>query len=83
MIWAIIIGFVVGAIARFLMPGRDPGGLIITILLGIGGSMFANWLGINMGIYGAGEFAGLIGSVVGAMLLLGIYRLIVGRRARD
>ena len=83
MIWAIIIGFVVGAIARFLMPGRDPGGIIITILLGIGGSMFANWLGINMGIYGAGEFAGLIGSVVGAMLLLGIYRLIVGRRARD
>lgn len=80
MIWAIIIGFVVGAIAKFLMPGRDPGGIIVTILLGIGGSMFANWLGVNMGIYGAGEFAGLIGSVIGAMLLLVIYRLIIGRR---
>ena len=80
MIWAIIIGFVIGAIAKFLMPGRDPGGIIVTILLGIGGSMFANWLGINMGIYGAGEFAGLIGSVIGAMLLLVIYRLIVGKR---
>lgn len=80
MIWAILIGFVVGAIAKFLMPGRDPGGIIVTILLGIGGSMFANWLGINMGIYGAGEFAGLIGSVIGAMLLLGIYRLITSKR---
>lgn len=80
MIWAIIIGFVVGAIAKFLMPGRDPGGIIVTILLGIGGSMFANWLGINMGIYGAGEFAGLIGSVIGAMLLLVIYRLLIGKR---
>lgn len=81
MIWAILIGFVVGAIAKFLMPGRDPGGIIVTILLGIGGSMFANWLGINMGIYGAGEFAGLIGSVIGAMLLLVIYRLIFSKRA--
>ena len=80
MIWVILIGLLVGAIAKFLMPGRDPGGIIVTILLGIGGSMFANWLGINMGIYGAGEFAGLIGSVIGAMLLLGIYRLIVGRK---
>ena len=81
MIWAILIGLVVGLIAKFLMPGRDPGGIIVTILLGIGGSMFANWLGLNMGIYNAGEFAGLIGSVIGAMLLLGIYRLLVGRRA--
>ena len=80
MIWAILIGLVVGLIAKFLMPGRDPGGIIVTILLGIGGSMFANWLGLNMGIYNAGEFAGLIGSVIGAMLLLGIYRLLVGRR---
>ncbi|MGZ5278602.1 MAG: GlsB/YeaQ/YmgE family stress response membrane protein [Pseudobdellovibrionaceae bacterium] len=83
MIWAILIGFVVGAIAKFLMPGRDPGGIVVTILLGIGGSMFANWLGINMGFYGAGEYAGLIGAVIGAMLLLVIYRLIVGRGKRD
>lgn len=81
MIWTILIGFVVGAIAKFLMPGRDPGGIVVTILLGIGGSMFANWLGINMGVYGAGEFAGLIGSVIGAMLLLAIYRLLFGRRS--
>lgn len=81
MIWAILVGLVVGAIAKFLMPGRDPGGIIVTILLGIGGSMFANWLGINMGIYAPGEFAGLIGSVIGAMLLLVIYRMLFGKRS--
>ncbi len=81
MIWAIVIGFIIGTVARFLMPGRDPGGFIITILLGIAGSMVANWIGGTMGIYQHGEFAGLISSVLGAMLLLFIYRAFAGRRA--
>ena len=81
MIWAIIIGLIVGIIAKFLMPGKDPGGFIITTLLGIGGSAFATWLGQSMGMYREGEPAGFIASVVGAMLILLIYRFFIGRRA--
>lgn len=81
MIWAIIVGLIVGIIAKFLMPGKDPGGFIITIILGILGSTVATWLGHKMGMYGEGEPAGFIASVLGAMLLLFIYRMIVGRRA--
>lgn len=76
MIWTIFIGFLIGLVAKMLMPGRDPGGFILTILLGIAGSSTANWLGIKAGIYKDGEVAGFIGSVVGAMILLAIYRLI-------
>lgn len=76
----IIIGFVVGIVAKLLMPGRDPGGFIITILLGIAGSFVANFLGHEMGWYGEGETAGFIASVVGAIILLLIYRLVLGRR---
>ena len=76
MIWSILVGLVVGAVAKLLMPGKDPGGFIITILLGIGGSLLATWLGVKLNFYNAGEPAGFIGSVVGAMLILGIYRLI-------
>jgi uncharacterized membrane protein YeaQ/YmgE (transglycosylase-associated protein family) len=76
MIWTIFIGLLVGIVAKFLMPGRDPGGFILTIILGIAGSSTANWLGINLGLYMDGEVAGFIGSVVGAMILLLIYRLI-------
>lgn len=72
---AILIGLVAGAIAKFLMPGKDPGGIIITILLGIVGAVVATYLGQAVGIYSEGEQAGLIGAVVGAMLLLLIYRL--------
>ena len=79
MIWAIIIGFFVGTVAKFLMPGRDPGGFVITILLGIGGAIFANWIGANLGIYHDGEVAGLIAAIIGSMLLLVIYRMIAGR----
>ena len=82
MIWAIVIGLIVGAIAKFLMPGNDPGGFIVTILLGIAGSFVANWIGASMGLYTQGEPAGLLASVLGAMLLLFVYRLVVGRRSR-
>ena len=76
MIWTIFIGLLVGIVAKFLMPGRDPGGFILTILIGIAGSYTANWLGQKLGLYADGEVAGFIGSVVGAMILLLIYRLI-------
>lgn len=76
----LIIGFLVGLVAKFLMPGRDPGGFIITIILGIVGAFVATYLGQSLGWYQAGEPAGFIGSVIGAMIVLFIYRLIVGRR---
>jgi len=77
----LIIGFLVGLVAKFLMPGRDPGGFIITILLGIVGAFVASYLGQSLGWYQPGEPAGFIGAVIGAMIVLFIYRLIVGRRA--
>jgi uncharacterized membrane protein YeaQ/YmgE (transglycosylase-associated protein family) len=77
----IVFGLIAGLIAKFLMPGRDPGGFIITILLGIVGAFVATYLGQTLGWYQPGEAAGFIGSVIGAMIVLFIYRLIVGRRA--
>jgi uncharacterized membrane protein YeaQ/YmgE (transglycosylase-associated protein family) len=79
-LWTIIIGFIAGLLAKFLMPGRDPGGFIITTLLGIVGALVATWLGQAVGWYRAGEGAGLIGAVVGAVIVLLIYRFAVGRR---
>jgi uncharacterized membrane protein YeaQ/YmgE (transglycosylase-associated protein family) len=80
-IWAVIIGFLVGIVAKFLMPGRDPGGFIVTALLGIVGAVVATFLGQAMGIYAAGQSAGFIGAVIGAIVVLFIYNLIVrGRR---
>jgi uncharacterized membrane protein YeaQ/YmgE (transglycosylase-associated protein family) len=79
-IWAIIIGFIVGLIAKFLMPGKDPGGFIITIILGIVGSMLATYAGQAVGWYRSGQGAGFIASVIGAMILLFLYRLIFHRR---
>ena len=79
-IWAIIIGLIVGIVAKFLMPGRDPGGFIVTALLGIVGAVVATFLGQAMGIYAAGQSAGFIGAVIGAIVVLFIYRLLVGRR---
>jgi uncharacterized membrane protein YeaQ/YmgE (transglycosylase-associated protein family) len=78
-IGTIIIGLVAGIVAKFLMPGRDPGGFIITILLGIAGAFVATYLGQAVGWYRAGEGAGFIGAVVGAIIILLIYRLIAGR----
>lgn len=77
-IGTIIIGLVVGAIAKLLMPGRDPGGFIITILLGIAGALVATWIGQAVGWYQMGEGAGLIASVIGAVILLAGYRAIFG-----
>ncbi|MEP7068947.1 MAG: GlsB/YeaQ/YmgE family stress response membrane protein [Usitatibacter sp.] len=78
-IWAIIIGFIVGIVAKFLMPGRDPGGFIITTLLGIVGALVATFLGQAMGIYSAGQSAGFIGAVIGAIVVLLVYHMIRGR----
>ena len=75
-LWAIVIGLVVGALAKLIMPGRDPGGFIITVLLGIGGALLATFLGQAMGWYSQGQGAGFIGSLVGAILLLAIYRMV-------
>ena len=79
LVW-IIIGGIAGAIAKLLMPGKDPGGIIVTILLGIAGAFIAGWLGHALGWYEAGEGAGFIAAIVGAFILLGIYRLVAGRR---
>lgn len=76
----ILIGLVAGVIAKLLMPGRDPGGFIVTILLGIGGALVASWLGRAIGWYGPNEGAGFIGAVVGAILILVIYRMVVRNR---
>jgi len=78
-LWAILIGLIVGALAKFVMPGKDPGGILVTILLGIAGSVVATWLGRLIGLYREGQSAGFIMSFLGAVLLLFIYRLIRGR----
>ena len=75
----IVVGLIVGAIAKLLMPGDDPGGIIVTILLGIAGSVVAGFIGRALGWYTPGEPVGFIASIVGAVLLLAIYRLIIGR----
>lgn len=76
----IIIGGIAGGIAKLLMPGKDPGGCIITILLGIAGAFIAGWLGQAVGWYDAGEGAGFVAAIVGAFIILAIYRLVAGRR---
>ena len=82
MLWAIIIGLIIGAIAKLLMPGRDPGGFVITILIGIAGSLIAGFLGRSLGWYREGEPAGFIASIVGAVILLWLYRMFAARSAR-
>jgi uncharacterized membrane protein YeaQ/YmgE (transglycosylase-associated protein family) len=79
LLWTIVVGFVVGAIAKLLMPGRDPGGFILTILLGIAGAIMATYIGQHLGWYREGQPAGFIGAVLGAILILIIYRLIKRR----
>jgi uncharacterized membrane protein YeaQ/YmgE (transglycosylase-associated protein family) len=78
-LWTLIIGLVVGAIAKLLMPGKDPGGFIITILLGIAGAFVGTWIGRL--IWGSNYLAGWILSVLGAMLLLFLYRMITSKRS--
>jgi len=76
----ILFGLIVGIIAKLLMPGRDPGGFIITILIGIAGALLGGWLGRALGWYGENQGAGYIVSVVGAIILLAIYRMVFVRR---
>ena len=76
----IVIGLIAGAIAKFLIPGRDPGGCILTILLGVGGALLAGFIGQQIGWYKEGEGAGFIAAIVGAILILFIYRMIATRR---
>ncbi len=79
-LYMLFIGLIIGVVAKFLTPGRDPGGCIITILIGIAGSMIAGYLGRSMGWYAEGEPTGFIASVVGAIILLLGYRMIVGKK---
>jgi uncharacterized membrane protein YeaQ/YmgE (transglycosylase-associated protein family) len=80
-VWVILIGLVIGALAKLIMPGKDPGGFIVTILLGIAGSFVATWLGRAIGWYREGQSAGFVMSVLGAVLLLAIYHLMRRRSA--
>jgi len=81
-IWTIVIGFVAGIIAKFLMPGRnDPQGFVLTAILGIVGAFVATWLGQAVGWYGPGQGAGLIGAIVGAVIVLAIWGAISKNRA--
>jgi uncharacterized membrane protein YeaQ/YmgE (transglycosylase-associated protein family) len=79
-LYIIIVGLIVGAIAKLLMPGKDPGGWIITILLGIAGAFVGTYIGQALNLYSVGEPAGFVGSVIGAMILLLIYRLLTKNR---
>ncbi len=80
-LWTLIIGLVVGAIAKLLMPGRDPGGIIITMLIGVAGALLAGFIGRALGWYSdPGTGPGIIASIVGAVILLFLYRMVTGRR---
>ena len=81
LLW-VLFGLVVGIVARLIMPGRDPGGIIVTIVLGVVGAMLGGWLGRVLGFYRVGEAAGFIMSVIGAVLVLSIYRLVLPGRTR-
>ncbi|MGE0400061.1 MAG: GlsB/YeaQ/YmgE family stress response membrane protein [Kofleriaceae bacterium] len=80
-ILTLIVGLIVGAIAKLLMPGKDPGGALVTMLLGVAGSFIAGMLGHALGWYEVGDGPGIIASVIGAVILLAIYRAFAGRRA--
>lgn len=78
-LWMLLIGLFVGAIAKFLTPGRDPSGCLVTMLLGVVGSMLAGYLGRTAGWYAEGEPVGFIASVAGAILILLVFRVVKGR----
>jgi len=80
MLITLIVGLVVGALAKLVMPGKDPGGVLITMLLGIAGAFIAGMLGHSLGWYAVGDGPGLLASVIGAVILLGIYRVIARPR---
>jgi uncharacterized membrane protein YeaQ/YmgE (transglycosylase-associated protein family) len=76
----IVFGLVIGIIAKLLMPGKDPGGFIVTILLGVAGALVGGFIGRAMGFYGPGQSAGWLMSILGAIILLALYRMLVRRR---
>jgi len=76
----IVFGLIVGAVAKLLMPGRDPGGIIVTMLLGIAGALLGGFVGRALGLYGENEPAGFLMALVGAVVLLALYRMAAGRR---
>jgi uncharacterized membrane protein YeaQ/YmgE (transglycosylase-associated protein family) len=79
LLWTAIIGLIAGALAKAIMPGRDPGGIIITMLLGVAGAMLGTFLGRAVGWYQPGEAAGLIAAIVGAIVILFLYRSLRSR----
>lgn len=76
LLWMCFIGLIAGALAKWIMPGKDPGGIIVTMLPGVAGSLLAGFLGRQLGLYGEGERAGLLMSVAGAAALLAFYRIL-------
>jgi uncharacterized membrane protein YeaQ/YmgE (transglycosylase-associated protein family) len=78
----ILFGLVVGALAKLVMPGKDPGGIIVTMLIGIAGAVLGGFIGRALGFYGEGEAAGFVMSFIGAVALLALYRVMIGRRRR-
>jgi uncharacterized membrane protein YeaQ/YmgE (transglycosylase-associated protein family) len=81
LIWECIIGLIVGALAKFIMPGKDPGGIFVTMLIGIAGALIATFIGQKIGWYGPDQSAGFIMSVIGAVVLLLLYRLLFRKKA--
>jgi uncharacterized membrane protein YeaQ/YmgE (transglycosylase-associated protein family) len=77
LIWMLFIGLLVGVVAKLVMPGRDPGGFLVTMLLGVAGALIAGFIGRMLGLYASGQSAGFILSTLGAILLLGLYRLVM------
>jgi uncharacterized membrane protein YeaQ/YmgE (transglycosylase-associated protein family) len=80
-LWTLLIGLIVGAVAKFIMPGKDPGGIIVTMLIGVAGSFIATYAGRAIGWYHEGQTAGFIMSVVGAIVLLALYHLVKPKTA--
>ena len=80
LLWTALIGLIIGAVAKLIMPGKDPGGWIITMLLGLAGSFVAGYLGRFVGWYQEGQSAGFIMSVLGAILLLYLYRVLIAKK---
>ncbi len=76
----IVFGLIVGAVAKLLMPGRDPGGIVVTSLLGIAGALLGGFIGRALGLYGPQDAAGFVMALIGAIVLLVIYRAVVGRK---
>lgn len=80
LLWTILIGLVVGALARFVIPGKEPYGCIFSAILGIGGSVLFTYLGRWVGLYGEGDTAGFFGAFAGAVIILLVYKMIFGKR---